>query len=117
MLREEREGLKPGRVLSFLQVKAAVIVILDNHPAPSGLKNLLIEAGLISCGRNRKPCLQGFNYPLLQGSGADIPLEMTGLAEIISTIFLLFSSIPSPFHPYWLGGGKRTGGKNPLKYL
>lgn len=48
MLREEKEGLKAGRLV--LLVKAAVIVMVDNHPVPSGLKNLVIEAGLISRG-------------------------------------------------------------------
>lgn len=44
----ERDGL--WSQAGFLQVKAAVIVMADNHPAPSGLENLLIEAGLFPVG-------------------------------------------------------------------
>lgn len=123
MLREEREGLKPGR--SFLQVKAAVIVVADNHPAPSGLKNLLIEAGLFSCRRGSLPVFRALTAPYRKGQGqvslwrCFLPHPKTGLAEIVSAIFLLFSSIPGTFHLHLVtglagerGGGKRTGKKS-----
>lgn len=96
-------------------MKAAVIFMADNHPAPSGLKYLRIEAGLISFRRNS--CTVFINYPLSQGAGAGIPLEMlpahpkVGLAAILSPLFLHPWNFPSP--PYYrLGRGKRTGMKS-----
>lgn len=48
MLWVEREGLWSQAGLSAGE--AAVIVMVDNHPAPSGLKTLLIGAGLFPVG-------------------------------------------------------------------
>lgn len=46
------------------------MVMVDNNPPPSGLENLLIEAGLISCGRNSLPVFEA----LLLGSGPGVLL-------------------------------------------
>lgn len=99
--------------------------MVDNHPAPSGLKNLLIEAGLISCGRNSLPVFKALTDPYCQGQRqaslwrCSPPHPKTGLAEIVSTIFLLFSSIPGTFCLCFVtglagerGGGKRIGKKS-----
>lgn len=90
-----------------------MIVMVDNHPAPSGLKNLLIEAGLFLGGEITS--LFSELYWEGRGSlrGCSTPHPEAGLAEILSAVFLLFSSIPGTSHLQLVTGlaGKRGRGK------
>lgn len=102
-----------GARQGFVQVKAAGIVMVQNHPAPSVLKNSLIEAGLVPVGE----ITSLFSGLYCEGQGSlrrcSPPHPRAALAEMPSAILLLFLSIPGTSHLQLVIGlaGKRGRGK------
>lgn len=107
----EREGL--WSQAGLFAGEAAVIVMVDNHPAPSGLKTLLIEAGLFPVAE--MTFLFSGLYCEVRVPQEMLPASPWGwFTEILSAICLLFSSIPGTSHLQFVTGlaGKREWERN-----